>query len=396
VTHVLKAGTAAGVLLALVLTAAAGAATVTVRVEGAAQTLVPATTVTPSSAVVVDKTATGGTTCDGAKGGGALELATGGDWGGTAFSFGQSVEVIKGESHVFGTGAFWSFSVNNAPAAVGLCDYEPVEGDELLLYAACDGAPAPTCFSEDPLDVRGPATAAPGRPVTIAVDEYTAPFGATPTKAPSAGATVSGGGATATTGADGTAALTLTERGPVTLTAAKNGRVRDEIGLCVTDGADGFCGTTAPGTTPPPAAGEVQAACQTSGDDGRCGTRDRRAPEVTITGIREQQRFSRARAPRELTATVADDPSGLQAVKLGLSRSAGGRCWVLSGKRAAFRRARCGHHAVFGVDARPAVSYLLAKRLPRGRYVLDVVAIDKAFNRDALARGRNRVVFTVR
>ena len=393
-TTALKAG-AAGAFLALVLALPASAATVSVRVEGSTRTLVPQTSVTPSAAVVVDKTATGGTTCDGAKGGGALELATGGDWGGTAFSFGQAVEVIKGESHVFGTGAFWNLSVNNAPASVGICDYEPVEGDEILLYAACDGPPAPGCFSEDPLDVRGPATAAPGAPVTIAVDEYTSPSGATPTKAPAAGATVAGGGVTATTAADGTAAVTLTERGPVTLTATKNARVRDELNLCVTDGADGFCGTTAPGAaTPPPPTGETP--CQTSGDDGRCGTRDRRAPQATITGIREQQRFTRRGAPRELAATVADDPSGLQAVKLGLSRSSGGRCWVLSGKRAAFRRARCGHHAVFGVGTASDVSYLLPTRLPRGRYVLDVVAIDKAFNRDEPARGRNRGVFTVR
>jgi hypothetical protein len=34
--------------------------------------------------------------------------------------------------------------------------------------------------------------------------------------------------------------------------------------------------------------------------------------------------------------------------------------------------------------------------LTSGRYVLDVIAIDGAGNRDELARGRSRIVFTVR
>jgi hypothetical protein len=180
--------------------------------------------------------------------------------------------------------------------------------------------------------------------------------------------------------------------------ATKGGRVRDSVRVCVTDGADGFCGTTAPGEpAPAPAtdvAGVVQ--CSTTGDDGRCGTRDRRPAQARIIGIAEQQVFGRGRGPRELTATVADDPSGLYAVKLGLSRRYRGRCTVLSGKTETFRRAKCGAHPVFRVGDRPDLSYLLPKRLGPGRYVLDVIAIDKAFNRDRLARGRNRIVFTVR
>ena len=44
-----------------------------------------------------------------------------------------------------------------------------------------------------------------------------------------------------------------------------------------------------------------------------------------------------------------------------------------------------------------AVDYLLPAKLPRGHYVLDVVAIDKARNRDGVRqRGRNRSVFDVR
>ena len=41
-------------------------------------------------------------------------------------------------------------------------------------------------------------------------------------------------------------------------------------------------------------------------------------------------------------------------------------------------------------------SYLLPKRLGKGRYVLDVIAIDKLGNRDRPVRGRSRAVFFVR
>src|SRR4051812_4812657 len=93
----------AAVLLALALGGSpAEAANVTVRVEGAQQTLVPQTTVSPSLSVVVDKTAQGGTTCDGASGGGALELATIRDWGGRADSQGQRVERIFNENYLLG------------------------------------------------------------------------------------------------------------------------------------------------------------------------------------------------------------------------------------------------------------------------------------------------------
>ena len=52
--------------------------------------------------------------------------------------------------------------------------------------------------------------------------------------------------------------------------------------------------------------------------------------------------------------------------------------------------------AYFRIGDRQDWSYLLPRRLGPGRYVLDAVAIDKAGNREALARGRNRVVFFVR
>ena len=93
------------------------------------------------------------------------------------------------------------------------------------------------------------------------------------------------------------------------------------------------------------------------------------------------------------------DPSGLLTVKLRLTRSDRGRCSYFSGRFERLRRVRCGltRAAWFAVGDREQVDYLLPRTLPRGRYVLDVNAIDKAFNRDdTRRRGSNRIVFHVR
>jgi hypothetical protein len=123
---------------------------------------------------------------------------------------------------------------------------------------------------------------------------------------------------------------------------------------------------------------------------------DRTPPVARIAGIEEQQRFRRRRAPRELRGAVGDDPSGLRAVKLTLTRQVKRRCWLFSGRRERFLKRRCGKRYAFGIGADASWSYLLPKRLGRGRYVLDVIAVDRVGNRDELARGRNRVVFHVR
>jgi hypothetical protein len=71
--------------------------------------------------------------------------------------------------------------------------------------------------------------------------------------------------------------------------------------------------------------------------------------------------------------------------------------WSYSGRRERFVGQRCGRAFFFTVSDRAAVDYLLPEWLARGHYVLDVVAIYKAFNRDGVReRGRNRSVFDVR
>ena len=129
--------------------------------------------------------------------------------------------------------------------------------------------------------------------------------------------------------------------------------------------------------------------------------RDSKAPAANIVGIAEGRRFGRGFGPRELRVRVDADPSGLLIVKLRLTRIDRGRCSYFSGKRERFivtGRGRCSASdgLWFGVGDRQETSYLLPSRLPRGRYVLDVNAIDKAYNRDdARRRGGNRIVFHV-
>lgn len=372
---------------------AAGPADVTVRLEGQSQTLLPETRVTTTTAPV-NKSGKEGQTCTGTSAAGALEIATGGDWGGQWFGggIGYSVERIKTETHAFPDPSYYSLWINDKESGVGVCGAELQTGDEVLIYVArCEYDPdAGRCTNPPvlPLGIDAPDRVAPGKAFTVKVVEYATDG----TPSPVAGAEVAGADAVATTNAEGVATVVMSERGERGLRATRQNRAPSETEpVCVSDGADGFCGSTKPGQPAPPVA-----PCATTGDDGLCGTRDRRAPQARILGIGEKQTFSRGGAPRELRGTVGADPSGLQAVKLRLTRRHNGRCWYFSPKADGFRRTRCGRSFAFAIGDRADWSYLLPERLGPGRYVLDVVGIDKAFNRDALARGRNRVVFTVR
>jgi hypothetical protein len=139
----------------------------------------------------------------------------------------------------------------------------------------------------------------------------------------------------------------------------------------------------------------------TPGRDGCCGTRDLTAPGANIGGIAEGRIFGGAFAPRELRVTVDPDPSGPLAVELRLTRTDHGRCSYFSGRsehvvRAGHERCRAQHGFWFGVGVGDLeqTSYLLPQRLPRGRYVLDAVAIDRVYDRDdARRRGGDRIVF---
>ena len=349
-------------LLALALAAPADAANVTVRVEGAAQTLVP------RSAVATTTTPAGkdGKNCAGTSALGALDTATAGDWAGTYFDSFSSwfVETIKGETHASAEQGYWALWINNVHSDLGLCGAETQEGDDVLVVPDNAGPL---------LELSGlPATVAPGRPLTLTVTEHgfvTNPdFSTTTSSKPAAGATVTYGGSTATTGSDGTVQVSFAAGGPATVQATQPGHVRSVAALtCVTSGSDGSCGTQLPPT----------AVLGTERPD------DKTAPVASFSRLANGKVFSRRRAPRKLAGSVTPDPSGLLSVRLGILREAGGRCWTFDGAGERFERHRCGGRSSFRIGDRERWSYLLPRRLPAGRYTIRAAAIDKAGNDSA-------------
>ena len=278
--------------------------------------------------------------------------------------FGATINEVAGQNTAFdpGSGSFLAEYKNEAFASVGACG-DPISGGDRVLFAYTDGR-GPL------LALTGPTTAKPGTTATVKVTNAA-------TGAPISGATVDG----KSTGADGTAVVgPFTTRGNQDIKASKTGTVRsNRLRVCVSDGADGFCGAGSPGgsTGAPGADGAV--------------ANDKAAPATALTGLRTGAVFSRKRAPRLLRGTVAADPSGLLAVKLRLTRRVGNKCSYFSGSRETFRPMRCGRGSFFKIGDRADWSYLLPKRLGRGRYVLEAKAIDGAYNRGAVTTARFRV-----
>jgi hypothetical protein len=357
--------------------AGAASGSVAVRVEGDAQTLLPRTVVTTTDKAVGKA---GQTQCSGTSALGALDVATGGNWAGDyddRFSS-YSLDAIMGEEHTAANSSYWAFWINYTYSQSGVCGQQVQEGDDLLFVSECYAA---GCQNSSPLRISGvPPTVAPGAPVTVKVDEYSWQFtpdfqGTTTSSKPAAGATLSYGGATATTAADGTAQLTFTGTGPVTINVTKAGRVRTAAVTCVTSGSDGSCGTTVPTSVP-------------------LGTEipdDETAPVARFARLKNGKVYKRRNAPRRIAGRVSADPSGLQSVRLSILRKAGDRCWTFDGARERFERHRCGGRDSFRIGDRAEWSYLLPERLPKGRYTIRAVAIDKAGNDSA-----TRVVIRVR
>ena len=280
---------------------------------------------------------------------------------------GASFSEIAGESVAFDS-ASNSYLVeyeNWQAASTGACA-DPIGNGDTVLFAYGTG-------SEPLLRLSGPATARPGQPFAVKVVDGRS-------TAAVSGAQVASG----VSDASGDASVVLNTRGVQRLKATKPGTIRSNaLTVCVTDGSDGACGS---------------AQGQAAGTPTVLRAPDRSAPALAFTGLREGQVFKRRLGPRVLGGRGAD-ASGLHAVKLRITRRVDGRCSTWSKSRERLVRARCGASRGFwfaiGDDA--DWEYQLAERLPRGRYVLDVNAIDKAFNRDdERRRGGNRVVFHVR
>jgi hypothetical protein len=376
--------------LAFALTGAPSAlasANVTVRVEGINQTLLAPTEVTTSATPVV-KDGNSAHSCSGLTAAGALERATAGNWGGEWFEslHGYSVETILGETLAFEPAAaanyFWSFWLDNKAATTGICEGELQSGESILFF--------PECFSEtgacpappNPLAISAPPVAERGAPIGVSVTSYD---NASSAASPAAGATVSGGGVSATTDAAGHATLAIPQSGSIQLQVTAPGSVRTETTVCVHNGNDGTCGTTSPSGASSAAPGAGAAAAY-------------KGPFAVVahaTGVQEGHVYPRGRGPKVLSGTVATH-AAISSVALELRRSYRGRCFAYDGVAERFKRARCGEGSFFAVGSAPSFSYLLPAALAPGRYVLDVQATDAAGNRTSLARGTSRIVFYVR
>jgi hypothetical protein len=390
----LRSALLAGVLCCLLAPsgalAAGSPAGVTVRVEGLSETKIPSTAVTTTMAPVV-KDGNASDSCPGTSALGALELASAGNWSGPwEAKFNQySIYTIAGETHEFDEAStanyYWSFWLDNKEATVGACEAELQPGDQVLFFPSCYGstcpAPAPT-----PLALEAPSVANAGEAVTVTVKQYNSQGEA----APAVGADVGGGGTGATTDAQGHATLKFFGDATYTLraSAAAEGlpAIRAEAAICIHEGNDGTCGTTAP----------VKGGLQPPGSSGQPGA----GPGHTVLvadagGVRNGHIYSRGNSPRVLSGKVISKAS-VTSISIRLRRRYKGHCWSYSGKLERMVRVRCGHGSFFKVRSNGAsFSYLLPSKLPRGRYVFDIEASDAAGNHTALHKGSSSIVFYV-
>ena len=129
------------------------------------------------------------------------------------FGFGLGVCGIGGVEAT--DSSFWYLKANHEEATVGADQLEIHDGDSVLYYLAPNNFPDPNPAE---LQLQAPARAQAGQPFSVAVLEHkcvTDPdtFVTTCDTGPAAGVTVAGADAPATTGADGTAQLTVGSRG---------------------------------------------------------------------------------------------------------------------------------------------------------------------------------------
>jgi Collagen triple helix repeat (20 copies) len=247
---------------ALTAETALAAPSVTVRIEGRASTLLPATAVPLGSAAETEPE----TGCPANSISAVLEHATGGDW--DRVTEGYTPEEVLGELHWEGEdGAVWEpwvkpagsdrwfywrgayeYGYSCTPWASGKPQLR--DGDEVLLQASRvgerNGYPAPLAR---PAQLTAPRVVAVGEAFTVSAtawsvtraDSYMDPLQGT--AAPAAGYTIAGatGGPT---DAQGAATVTIAAAGQTTLKAVAPGEDWGRsapVAVCVHDGDDGVC-----------------------------------------------------------------------------------------------------------------------------------------------------------
>ena len=380
----LRLGLLLGVLFALLLPATALAGpTVSVRVEGASSTLLPAKQVTlgdiPYSA--------GGTTCPADSAFAALDTATAGNWDRANF-----FNVVLGENHSFADSDYWAVWVGRAGGFVygnGICSQTLQAGDELLL-------------------LRRPLATSELQPHRVPAEAQRRSGDRRPRRADD------GQGRRVPPGRDGHARIG--ERRSAGGRRGDRGRRHGHDrcrrnGDADADGARPVDGSRRDAGHAFASIGRLRdrrlrrllrhGQALAAGPAGDAGHQTRAGAHL---GLGEHQRFARGKGPRELKGIVEADASGIKDVRLRLTRTVGKRCERFDSVKERWVKAvRCGveNAPFFSIGSSAAWSYLLPAALTKGRYVLDTQTVDGAGNvtrgasRGSAAAPRTRVVFFV-
>jgi len=151
------------------------------------------------------------------------------------FGFGLGICGIGGATAVSGQ-SFWYFKVNHEEASVGADQVAIHKGDEVLFYLAPDAFPNPNPAE---LELEAPAGVTAGDPFSVSVIEHKCvtdqdTFATSCTSGPAAGVTIGGADAPVTTGADGTAQVSVGAVGEATLSATRAADIpAEQLPVCV-------------------------------------------------------------------------------------------------------------------------------------------------------------------
>jgi hypothetical protein len=396
-TRARAALTMAGVLLTcMASSASATPVAVHLRIEGKAQTYFDGNVNIDTVAAIDGHDTTGSHQCDGRNGsanpspgptaGGVLAAASvlapfsfEAGWSSSFSDF--LLNTVGTDTPDYGVDqTFWNLDVNGGFATNGVCETEVHAGDDVL-FAVGTG-------SEQVIKLAGPATANRGDTVTLRVTDGSSGAGVS-------GASVAG----TTTDPAGNASVTLNTTGAQAFKATRSGAFRSNgVSICVHDGNDGTCATSAPEA--PPATQPATTAPVNAPTTPPAGPGPTLAPAShgEILDVRNGIRFAHGRGPRILRGDVTPGANGLSEVRVRLERNLGDRCQGLDGRRDRFVRISCGvqHAPWILVGHGSGFSYLLPFTLGRGRYVFDVQALDARRRPELfLVPGRNRMVFYV-
>jgi hypothetical protein len=156
------------------------------------------------------------------------------------FEFGLGICAIGGQEAKSGD-SFWYFKANHEESTLGADQLNLHNGDDILFYLAPDDFPNPNPAE---LELRAPARAKVNESFTVKVLEHKCTtdqdtFETTCTTGPAAGATVTGGYSAGTTGEDGTALVSATKPGEISLAAERGSDIPSEaLATCIAPDLD--------------------------------------------------------------------------------------------------------------------------------------------------------------